>query len=86
MTNTMKKNYTKPVIEVLTTETELPLATSQDVLPLDVTDDNLVIDINDIQSLFRGGFTSMNDVYYEDNLNSVVGPINITLRGKTDPI
>ena len=43
-----------------------------------------MLDINDIQPLFRGGFTSMNDVYYEDDLNSIVGPINITLRGKTN--
>lgn len=50
MTNTMKKNYIKPVIEVLTTETELPLATSQTntLLLLNVTDDNLVTDENDI--------------------------------------
>ena len=43
-----------------------------------------MLDINDIQPLFRGGFTSMNDVYYEDDLNAMVGPINITLRGKTN--
>ena len=43
-----------------------------------------MLDINDIQPIFRGGFTSMNDVYYEDDLNSIVGPINITLRGKTN--
>ena len=43
-----------------------------------------MLDINDIQPLFRGGFTSMNDVYYDNDLNSIVGPINITLRGKTN--
>lgn len=43
-----------------------------------------MLDINDIQPLFRGGFTSVNDVYYEDDINSIVGPINITLRGKTN--
>ena len=42
------------------------------------------LDINDIQPLFRGGFTSANDVYYEDDINALVGPINITLRGKTN--
>lgn len=44
------------------------------------------LDVNDIQPLFRGNFTSMNDVYYEDNLDALVGPINITLRGKTQKI
>lgn len=43
-----------------------------------------MLDINDIQPLFRGGFTSANGVYYEDDINSVIGPINITLRGKTE--
>ena len=43
-----------------------------------------MLDINDIQPLFRGNFTSVNGVYYEDNINALVGPINITLRGKTE--
>ena len=43
-----------------------------------------MLDINDIQPLFRGGFTSANDVYYEDDIHALVGPINITLRGKTN--
>lgn len=41
------------------------------------------LNIRDIQPLFRGGFTSPNDVYYDDDVNALVGPINITLRGKT---
>ena len=41
------------------------------------------LNVNDIQPLFRGNFTSKNGVYYEDSLNALVGPINITLRGKT---
>jgi len=41
------------------------------------------IDIKDIQPLFRGDFTSPNGVYYEDDLNGLLGPINITLRGKS---
>lgn len=45
-----------------------------------------VLDVNDIQPLFRGNFTSMNGVYYEDSLDALVGPINITLRGKTQKI
>lgn len=42
-----------------------------------------VVEVNDLQPLFRGGFTSANGVYYEDGLNELTGPINITLRGKT---
>ena len=42
-----------------------------------------MLEINDLQPLFRGNFTSPNGVYYEDNVNALVGPINITLRGKT---
>jgi len=45
-----------------------------------------ILDINDIQPIFRGNFTSANGVYYEDNINSLVGPINITLRGRTKKI
>ena len=48
MTNTMKKNYTKPVIEVLTTETEQLLSDSVTLFFDNENDDNLVIDINDI--------------------------------------
>ena len=39
--------------------------------------------VNDLRPLFRGNFTSPSGVYYEDNLESLLGPINITLRGKT---
>ena len=47
--------------------------------------DNLgnLLEINDVQPLFRGGFTSINGAYYEDNLDGIMGPVNITLRGKT---
>lgn len=41
------------------------------------------LDIKDIQPLFRGDFTSKNGVYYEDNLDGILGPVNITLRGKS---
>lgn len=41
------------------------------------------IDVKDIQPLFRGGFTTPNGVYYSSDLDSLTGPINITLRGKT---
>lgn len=39
--------------------------------------------VNDLRPLFRGNFTSPNGVYYEDNIESLLGPINITLRGRT---
>lgn len=42
------------------------------------------VDIKDLQPLFRGDFTSYNDVYYEDSLNGLLGPVNITLTGKTE--
>lgn len=42
------------------------------------------IDIRDLYPLFRGGFTSSNGVYYSTSLDSINGPINITLRGKTE--
>lgn len=42
------------------------------------------LNINDIYPLFRGGFTSYNDIEYSSDLNSLNGPINITLRGTTD--
>lgn len=41
------------------------------------------IEIKDVQPLFRGDFTSPNGVYYEDDLNGILGPVNITLRGKS---
>lgn len=41
------------------------------------------IDVKDIQPMFRGDFTSKNGVYYEDNLDGILGPVNITLRGKS---
>lgn len=40
-----------------------------------------VVEINDLMPLFRGNFTSFNDVYYEDDIDSLVAPVNITLRG-----
>lgn len=42
------------------------------------------IEMQDLYPLFRGNFTSINDIEYTDNLNSLCGPINITLRGKTN--
>lgn len=39
--------------------------------------------VNDLRPLFRGNFTSPSGVYYEDNIESLLGPINITLRGTT---
>lgn len=42
------------------------------------------VDVNDVQALFRGDFTSKDGVYYEDSLNGVLGPVNITLRGTTE--
>jgi hypothetical protein len=39
--------------------------------------------INDIRPLFRGNFISSSGIYYEDSLDSLLGPINITLRGRT---
>ena len=39
--------------------------------------------IDDVRPLFRGGFTSVNGVHYYDDVDSISGPINITLRGKT---
>ena len=42
------------------------------------------VEIKDIQPMFRGDFTSKNGVYYEDNLNGILGPVNITLRGKSE--
>ena len=48
MTNTMKKNYTKPVIEVLTTEAEQLLSDSVTLFFDNENDDNLVTDEDDI--------------------------------------
>ena len=48
MTNTMKKNYTKPVIEILTTETEQLLSDSVSLFFDNENDDNLVTDEDDI--------------------------------------
>ena len=38
---------------------------------------------NDLYPLFRGPFTSPEGIEYNDSVNSLVSPINITLRGKT---
>ena len=38
---------------------------------------------NDLYPLFRGPFVSPEGVEYSDSLDSLVSPINITLRGKT---
>ena len=42
-----------------------------------------IIEVNDLQPMFRGGFTSVNGVEYGNNLDDLVGPINITLRGRS---
>ena len=47
MTNAMKKNYTKPVIEILTTETEQLLSDSVTLFFDNENDDNLVTDEDD---------------------------------------
>lgn len=41
------------------------------------------LSVNDVYPLFRGNFTSPNGVNYDDGINSILGSINITLRGKT---
>lgn len=38
---------------------------------------------NDLYPLFRGPFVSPEGVEYSDTLDSIISPINITLRGKT---
>lgn len=38
---------------------------------------------NDLYPLFRGPFTSPEGIEYSDSINSLISPINITLRGKT---
>ena len=42
-----------------------------------------LLEINNIQPLFRGNFTSFRDITYEDNIDALIGPVNINLRGKT---
>lgn len=42
-----------------------------------------IIELNDILPLFRGAFTSYNDIDYLDDINSIHSTINITLRGKS---
>ena len=42
-----------------------------------------IVEINDLQPIFRGGFTSAQGVEYGTSLDSLVGPINITLRGRS---
>jgi len=43
-----------------------------------------IIEVRDLYPLFRGGFTGMSGIEYSDDLDSMNGPINITLRGKSD--
>lgn len=38
---------------------------------------------NDLYPLFRGPFTSPEGIVYEDSVDALISPINITLRGKT---
>jgi hypothetical protein len=38
---------------------------------------------NDLYPMFRGPFTSAEGIEYSDSIESLVSPINITLRGKT---
>ena len=40
-----------------------------------------LIEIKDILPMFRGGFTSINDIEYTEDLFEGIGPINISLRG-----
>lgn len=42
-----------------------------------------VYDIDDVRPMIRGGFTSINGIYYSDDVSSMNGPINVVLRGKT---
>ena len=42
-----------------------------------------IIEVNDLQPMFRGGFTSVNGIEYGTSLDDLVGPINITLRGRS---
>lgn len=39
------------------------------------------IEVKDILPMFRGGFTSFNDIEYGEELHDGIGPINISLRG-----
>lgn len=41
------------------------------------------IQVNDLLPLFRGNFTSPNGIEYSDDINSLTGVINVTLRGKS---
>ena len=41
------------------------------------------VELNDLLPLFRGSFVSPEGVEYSDNLDTLTGPINITLRGKS---
>lgn len=42
------------------------------------------IQMNDLIPLFRGPFVSPSGIEYEDNIDWINGPINITLRGKSE--
>jgi hypothetical protein len=42
-----------------------------------------IIEVNDLQPMFRGGFTSAQGIEYGTSLDDLVGPINITLRGRS---
>lgn len=44
-------------------------------------ENNNLIEIKDILPMFRGGFTSINDIEYTEELFEGIGPINISLRG-----
>ena len=47
-----------------------------------INDENgIPIEIKDIIPLFRGTFTSINEVEYTDELYDSIGPINVNLRG-----
>lgn len=41
------------------------------------------IEVNDLLPLFRGPFTSCNNIEYSDDLDSLTCSVNITLRGKS---
>ena len=55
------------------------------VLKRDVVDRlGNVIEMNDLIPLFHGGFVSCNDVEYENNLDALCGPVNISLIGVSE--
>ena len=55
------------------------------ILKRDVTDRlGNVIEMNDLIPLFHGGFVSCNDVEYENNLDALCGPVNISLIGVSE--